>query len=104
MYSKLVALHTDQEHSNKPALSATKETGSVETKYKESPSNLHKPPLPPGRKPRVDGIELKGKNTFAIPRNVVRDRTANKQNEGEKQVDDEEPKSNDEFRKMFFKS
>ena len=54
------------------------------------------------RKPRVDHIQLKGKNTFAVPRNVsTLSRTAKKP-ETEEQ-DDEKPKSNDEFRKMFIK-
>ena len=54
------------------------------------------------RKPRVDHIQLKGKNTFAVPRNVsALSRTAKKP-ETEEQ-DDEKPKSNDEFRKMFIR-
>ncbi|KAK9213759.1 hypothetical protein WN944_005744 [Citrus x changshan-huyou] len=51
---------------------------------------------------RVDSVQLKGKNTFAVPRNVrplgfpaIKPKTE----EGE----DLKPKSNDEFRKMFIK-
>lgn len=46
-------------------------------------------------------IEIKGKNTFAVPRNVKPlGWSANKpEAEG-----DEKPKSNDEFRKMFIKN
>ncbi|XP_021863531.1 uncharacterized protein [Spinacia oleracea] len=49
-----------------------------------------------------DGVQLKGKNTFAVPRNVrplgftdIKPKPV--------QGDDEKPKSNDEFRNMFLK-
>ena len=52
------------------------------------------------RKPGSDNIQLKGKNTFAVPRNVrPLGFTANKPKAEE---GDEKPKSNDEFRKMFI--
>lgn len=54
------------------------------------------------QKHRVDNVQLKGKNTFAVPRNVrALGMTSNKP-KTEKQ-EDENPKSNDEFRKMFLK-
>ncbi|EXB80411.1 hypothetical protein L484_010981 [Morus notabilis] len=61
------------------------------------------PQVPPStRKPRVDTIQLKGKNTFAVPRNVSALYQTAKKPETEED-DDEKPKSNDEFRKMFIK-
>lgn len=51
---------------------------------------------------RSDNIQLKGRNTFAIPRNVRPLgvlATNPKPGEGE----DEKPKSNNEFREMFLK-
>ncbi|KDP40896.1 hypothetical protein JCGZ_24895 [Jatropha curcas] len=49
-----------------------------------------------------DNIQLKGKNTFLVPRNVrPLGFTANKPKPVEE--GDEKPKSNDEFRKMFIK-
>ncbi|KAL9321545.1 hypothetical protein ACSQ67_013384 [Phaseolus vulgaris] len=53
------------------------------------------------RKPGNDNIQLRGKNTFAVPRNVrPLGFTVNKpiSEEG-----DEKPKSNEEFRKMFIR-
>jgi len=53
------------------------------------------------RKPGNDNIQLRGKNTFAVPRNVrPLGFTVNKPiaEEG-----DEKPKSNEEFRKMFIR-
>ncbi|KAL2477653.1 embryo defective [Forsythia ovata] len=55
---------------------------------------------------RGDDVQLKGKNTFAVPRNVraLGFPSRNKaQSEEAKEVGDEDPKSNDEFRKMFLK-
>ncbi|KAL6495055.1 hypothetical protein OROGR_030974 [Orobanche gracilis] len=51
-------------------------------------------------------VQLKGRNTFALPRNVKpligRSTQSKPQSDGvEKQEDEEHPKSNDEFRKMF---
>ncbi|TQD77074.1 hypothetical protein C1H46_037401 [Malus baccata] len=49
-----------------------------------------------------DNVQLKGRNTFATPRNILAlGRSTNKPTT-EKQ-DDEKPKSNDEFRNMFLK-
>ncbi|KAL3843628.1 hypothetical protein ACJIZ3_001031 [Penstemon smallii] len=52
-----------------------------------------------------EGIQLKGTNTFAVPRNVrPLGRSSSKpQSEGATERGDEIPKSNDEFRKMFLK-
>ena len=49
-----------------------------------------------------DNIQFKGKNIFAVPRNV---RTLGLSANKSKTVEegDEKPKSNDEFRKMFIK-
>ncbi|XP_027353606.1 squamous cell carcinoma antigen recognized by T-cells 3 isoform X2 [Abrus precatorius] len=53
------------------------------------------------RKEGSDNIQLKGKNTFAVPRNVrPLGYTANKPKAEE---GDEKPKSNEEFRKMFIR-
>ncbi|KAM6563314.1 hypothetical protein CsatB_023312 [Cannabis sativa] len=52
------------------------------------------------RKPRVEHIQLKGKNTFALPRNVAALNLSSKKPETEEKHD-EQPKSNDEFRKML---
>ncbi|KAL2342286.1 hypothetical protein Fmac_010226 [Flemingia macrophylla] len=52
-------------------------------------------------KPGNDNIQLKGKNTFAVPRNVrPLGFTANKP---KTEDEDEKPKSNEEFRKMFIR-
>ncbi|XP_021298484.1 squamous cell carcinoma antigen recognized by T-cells 3 [Herrania umbratica] len=52
---------------------------------------------------RVENFQLKGKNTFAVPRNVrPLGWTSNKPETREE--GDEKPKSNDEFRKMFMKT
>ncbi|KAM3762796.1 hypothetical protein ACB098_01G372800 [Castanea mollissima] len=54
------------------------------------------------QKHRFDNFPIKGKNTFAVPRSVVKPLgwTAN---EPKTEEGDEKPKSNDEFRKMFIK-
>ncbi|KAK3007837.1 hypothetical protein RJ639_014339 [Escallonia herrerae] len=58
-----------------------------------------------------DNVQLKGKNTFAVPRNVrplgwtSKDKSTLKPKpEGAVEGGDEAPKSNDEFRKMLIKS
>lgn len=48
-------------------------------------------------------VQLTGKNTFAVPRNVVRARGGSS-NEQKNEGDDDKPKSNDEFRKMLLKN
>ncbi|XP_057251973.1 uncharacterized protein LOC104897005 isoform X2 [Beta vulgaris subsp. vulgaris] len=64
------------------------------------------PQIPTGENASIkgrdnDGIQLKGKNTFAVPRNVrPLGFTANKPKADE---EDEKPKSNDEFRNMLLK-
>ncbi|XP_058767200.1 uncharacterized protein LOC131640841 [Vicia villosa] len=53
------------------------------------------------KKPGSNNVQFKGKNTFAVPRNVrPLGYTANKPKAEE---GDEKPKSNDEFRKMFIR-
>lgn len=52
-------------------------------------------------------VELKGRNTFAVPRNVkpLGWSSRNKpQSDAVNKQEDENPKSNDEFRKMFMKT
>ncbi|KAJ1385724.1 RNA-binding domain superfamily [Sesbania bispinosa] len=53
------------------------------------------------RKPGSDNIQLKGKNTFAVPRNVRPLGFTAKSPKAEE--GDEKPKSNEEFRKMFIR-
>lgn len=48
-------------------------------------------------------VELKGKNTFAVPRNVARS-ILGSNNEQKNEQGNDEPKSNDEFRKMLLKN
>lgn len=52
------------------------------------------------RKPGSDNIQFKGKNTFAVPRNVRA--LGCTENKPKAEVGDEQPKSNEEFRKMFI--
>ena len=55
------------------------------------------------KRPESKGIQLKGKNTFAVPRNVrPLGWTAEKPKAAES-GEDEKPKSNDEFRQMLLK-
>ncbi|CAM8971398.1 unnamed protein product [Rhodiola kirilowii] len=51
------------------------------------------------------GVQLKGKNTFAVPRNVrpLSLQMTTKRPVNEEEGEAEKPKSNDEFRKMFLK-
>lgn len=59
---------------------------------------------PNSRKRQDERVELKGRNTFAVPR-AVRPLGWSSQKPGESKDDgDEKPKSNDEFRKMFLKN
>ncbi|KAF9587173.1 hypothetical protein IFM89_039613 [Coptis chinensis] len=48
-----------------------------------------------------DNIQLRGRNTFAVPRTVVR--TLGRSNNDPKKESDETPKSNDEFRNLLLK-
>lgn len=50
-----------------------------------------------------DNVQLKGRNTFAVPRNVRPLGWIDKKKKTEEETD-EVPKSNDEFRKMLLKS
>ncbi|KAI3445538.1 hypothetical protein Pfo_002203 [Paulownia fortunei] len=54
-----------------------------------------------------EDVQLKGRNTFAVPRNVKPlgwSSRSKPEPEGAKEQEDENPKSNDEFRKMFLKT
>ncbi|XP_038876547.1 squamous cell carcinoma antigen recognized by T-cells 3 isoform X1 [Benincasa hispida] len=67
----------------------------------KAPQKAHEQP-PGARKHGGNNIELKGKNTFAVPRNVrALGWTADKPKTVEQA--DEKPKTNDEFRKLYFK-
>ncbi|CAI0376799.1 unnamed protein product [Linum tenue] len=60
------------------------------------PEGSHKP---------AEDVMLKGKNTFAVPRNMVKPLGwTDRQPKPPAEDGDEQPKSNDEFRKMFIKS
>lgn len=51
-------------------------------------------------------VQMKGKNTFAVPRNVRPlgyTSNINRKPDGVEEVADEQPKSNDEFRKMLLR-
>lgn len=59
---------------------------------------------PPSVSHRRGGhVQLIGKNTFAMPRNVARS-LGGSSNDQKNEADDDKPKSNDEFRKMLFKN
>ncbi|XP_019418880.1 PREDICTED: squamous cell carcinoma antigen recognized by T-cells 3 isoform X4 [Lupinus angustifolius] len=74
-----------KEHVSKETDDTSKEDGKVSSKKRGN-----------------DNIQLKGKNTFAVPRNVrPLGFPANKPKAEEE--GDEKPKSNDEFRKMFIR-
>lgn len=54
-----------------------------------------------------DDVQLKGRNTFAVPRNVKPlgwSSRSKPQSDRAKELEDQNPKSNDEFRKMFLKT
>ena len=55
------------------------------------------------QKSRDERVELKGKNTFAVPRAVRPLGWSSEKPGGTEGDGDEKPKSNDEFRKMFLK-
>ncbi|OMO65610.1 hypothetical protein COLO4_31114 [Corchorus olitorius] len=76
--------------------------GSSASKESFESSNRSRAPQATGGN-RVDNFQLKGKNTFAVPRRVrPLGWTANKPET--KEEGDENPKSNDDFRKMLMKS
>ncbi|CAN1183339.1 Polyadenylate-binding protein 2-B [Linum perenne] len=78
--------------------------GGSAPKLNETADDLRKAEVsrPTGSRQSED-VQLKGKNTFAVPRNMVKplgwsDKQPKCIEEG-----DEQPKSNDEFRKLFIK-
>nr|KJB70773.1 hypothetical protein B456_011G090800 [Gossypium raimondii]KJB70774.1 hypothetical protein B456_011G090800 [Gossypium raimondii] len=93
------ALTTSEHDSNQSGIegsSASKESVEI------SKGSSVAPQVPHSRK-HFESIQLKGKNTFAVPRNVKPlGWTTSKP--GTKKEEDEKPKSNDEFRKMFMTS
>ncbi|KAL2593527.1 hypothetical protein AAZV13_12G135000 [Glycine max] len=87
------------EHADATNHSSQKASGSKETDdtYKGDVKDVKFS----SRKPGNDNIQLKGKNTFAVPRNVrPLGFTTNKPKAEE---GDEKPKSNEEFRKIFIR-
>ncbi|KAH1047865.1 hypothetical protein J1N35_038649 [Gossypium stocksii] len=92
----LTASEHDSNQSGIEVSSASKESVEI------SKGSSVAPQVPHSRK-HFESIQLKGKNTFAVPRNVKPlGWTTSKP--GTKKEEDEKPKSNDEFRKMFMKS
>ncbi|TYI06870.1 hypothetical protein ES332_A10G189200v1 [Gossypium tomentosum] len=93
------ALTTSEHDTNQSGIegsSASKESVEI------SKGSSVAPQVPHSRK-HFESIQLKGKNTFAVPRNFKPlGWTTSKP--GTKKEEDEKPKSNDEFRKMFMKS
>ncbi|XP_060167535.1 uncharacterized protein LOC132598590 isoform X1 [Lycium barbarum] len=86
---------------------ANQTTENSEAGAKDSAEGSEGKGLQPPSYRRASNIQLKGKNTFAMPRavrplgGVDKDKTKTKETDA---VEDENPKSNDEFRKMFIKS
>ncbi|KAF3439308.1 hypothetical protein FNV43_RR17584 [Rhamnella rubrinervis] len=78
-----------------------KQAGGSSSKESVEASKESRAPLSTARKSRVDNDQLKGKNTFAVPRNVRA--LGFMSNKPKTEEQDENPKSNDEFRKMFIK-
>lgn len=56
------------------------------------------------RKGSDDGVQLKGRNTFAMPRSVRPLGWTKTSGGPEEEAGIEKPKSNEEFRKMFVKT
>jgi len=81
----------DIDHSDKKG-SVSKETDDTSKDVKDAKFS--------SRKPGSDSIQFKGKNTFAVPRNVRA--LGYTENKPKAEVGDEQPKSNEEFRKMFI--
>lgn len=55
------------------------------------------------QKHREEIVQLKGRNTFAMPRSLRPLGWTKTEPGGTEEAGDEKPKSNDEFRKMFVK-
>ncbi|KAK4402037.1 Squamous cell carcinoma antigen recognized by T-cells 3 [Sesamum angolense] len=78
------------------------ETDSQETSKRQNESQAQS-----SRSRHDEDVQLKGRNTFAVPRNVKPlgwSSRSKPQPEGDEEQEDETPKSNDEFRKMFLKT
>ncbi|KAL0335321.1 UNVERIFIED_CONTAM: Squamous cell carcinoma antigen recognized by T-cells 3 [Sesamum radiatum] len=77
-------------------------TDSQETSKRQNESQAQS-----SRSRHDEDVQLKGRNTFAVPRNVKPlgwSSRSKPQPEGDEEQEDETPKSNDEFRKMFLKT
>ncbi|KAI3863457.1 hypothetical protein MKX03_005922 [Papaver bracteatum] len=93
---------------NKTRTTATESTGTLEDpKISTEHSKESGAPLPASAaavdSKQGDRRELKGKNTFAVPRNLARPLGWTKPVTKKEEENDEVPKSNDEFRKMLLK-
>ncbi|RZC63880.1 hypothetical protein C5167_025614 [Papaver somniferum] len=93
---------------NKTRTAATESTGTLEDpKISTEHSKESGAPLPASAaavdSKQGDRHELKGKNTFAVPRNLARPLGWTKPVTKKEEENDEVPKSNDEFRKMLLK-
>ncbi|XP_026454194.1 squamous cell carcinoma antigen recognized by T-cells 3-like [Papaver somniferum] len=100
--------NTREPGDNKTRTAATESTGTLEdpkisTEHsKESDAPLAASAAAVDSK-QGDRRELKGKNTFAVPRNLARPLGWTKPVTKKEEENDEVPKSNDEFRKMLLK-
>ncbi|KAJ9687747.1 hypothetical protein PVL29_016282 [Vitis rotundifolia] len=98
---KLSIARSDPKQKGKGAGHSNDQTGTVgESDSKES-GQISSSKAPQAR--RDDNFQLKGRNTFAVPRNVRPLGWIDKKKKTEEETD-EMPKSNDEFRKMLLKS
>ncbi|KAH6825918.1 EMBRYO DEFECTIVE 140 [Perilla frutescens var. hirtella] len=113
MGKKLSVLKSDPQQGRKKGVAGR----SVRSEHGNEAKKMDTREAPKGKKEfepqsptsRHGDVQLKGRNTFAVPRNVKplgwssrgkpQPDTANKHEQ-----DDENPKSNDEFRKMFVKT
>ena len=98
---RLSIARSDPKQKGKGAGHSNDQTGTVgESDSKES-GQISSSKAPQAR--RDDNFQLKGRNTFAVPRNVRPLGWIDKKKKTEEETD-EMPKSNDEFRKMLLKS
>ncbi|KAI3936901.1 hypothetical protein MKW92_024138 [Papaver armeniacum] len=100
--------NTREPGDTKTRTAATESTGTLEDpKISTEHSKESGAPLPASAaavdSKQGDRRELKGKNTFAVPRNLARPLGWTKPVAKKEEENDEVPKSNDEFRKMLLK-
>ncbi|OVA19144.1 RNA recognition motif domain [Macleaya cordata] len=97
-----------KEHGGKRAGTATDGGGTVEGSDSKKSTEVPEESVPPhaastASHRRGDHFELKGKNTFAVPRTLVRPLGWKKNEPKNDEENEENPKTNDEFRKMLLK-